>query len=196
LDYREAGADCPGLFSIYRAMIGMEVEFLNSSQNWCAASGGCNLDESFPVSAIGPTDLPDHEVIAGIHGADFDLFVGKDHDDAALYVNDHLLVGLQPVDGKFLELLKIRFATPSGGIARINVNRDQLAVRLHTHDQLAFIGAPRLAQTWRYHPGAKEIAALHWPAVVNRASTAARRAVAAPRSRRFGERVNPNELAT
>jgi hypothetical protein len=113
------------------------------------ASGAvCDLDESFPVSAIGTADFSNHEMIAGIHGADFDFLVGKDHDDAALYVNDHLPVGLQPIDCKLLELLKIRFATPIGGIARINVNRDQFAVRLHTQDHLAFVGAPRLAQTW------------------------------------------------
>jgi hypothetical protein len=91
----------------------------------------------------------------------------------------------------------LRFAAPSGGIAWINVNRDQLAVRLHTQDHLAFIGAPVLAaQTRRYHPGAIELAALGWPPIVNPASAAARRAVGAPCSSRFGERVNPNELAT
>ena len=62
--------------------------------------------------------------------------------------NDHLPVGVRPIDCKLLELLKIRFATPIGGIARINVNRDQFAVQLHTQDHLAFVGAPQLAQTW------------------------------------------------
>src|ERR1700751_3108653 len=116
-------------------------------------------------------------MIAGIHGANFDFLVGKDHDDGALYVNDHLLAGLQSVDRKLPELLKIRFAAPSGGVAWINVNRDQLADRLHTHDHLAFIGPPVLAQTRRYHPGAIELAALGWPLIVNPASAAARRAV-------------------
>src|SRR5215471_5235615 len=106
-------------------------------------------------------------MIAGIHGADFDFLVGKDHDDAVLYVNDHLMPGLLSVDCKLSKLLKIRFSAPSGGIAWINVNRDQLAIRLHTQDHLAFIGAPVLAQTRRYHPGAIEFAALDWPLIVN-----------------------------
>src|SRR5262249_29867694 len=59
-----------------------------SSENACRrhfASRGSGrsgrLDERHPVAAPRTTDFTHHQMVAGIHGADLDLLVGKDGDD-------------------------------------------------------------------------------------------------------------------
>src|SRR5258708_6341411 len=134
-------------------------------------------------------------MIARIHGADLDLLVREDHDDAILDVDDHPLIDVCPFDRELLERHKIRLPAPGGGVARVDVYRNQLAVRLDAQDELAFARAPLLAKTGRYHPGAIKAATLGRPAIVNRAPAVTRRAVHAPCSGRLCERIDPNEFA-
>ena len=103
------------------------------------------LDERDLVAAVWTSDLPHHKVIARIHRAEFDFLVRKNHDDPVSEVDNYLLLGIHTPGRELFELAKIWLPTPGGGIAGVNVNRDQLAVRLHAQDELAFAGAPLLA---------------------------------------------------
>jgi hypothetical protein len=93
-----------------------------------------------------------------------------------------------------LERPEIRLATPCGGIAWIDMDRDQPAVRLNPQDELAPIGVPRLAECRRYQPGAIVIAAFGRPTIGDSAAVA-RRAVGAPGCRRFRKRIDLDQLA-
>src|SRR5713101_4227085 len=154
-----------------------------------------SLDERDPIATIRAADFAHHQMIARIHGADLDFLIRKDRDDAVLDVDDHLLVDVGPLDRELLERPKIRLPAPRSGVARIDMNRDQLAVRFDAQDELASARAPLLAETWRLQPGAIKVATLRRAAVVDRAPAAAGCAVRAPCSRRFCERIDPNELA-
>src|SRR5258707_3286351 len=119
-------------------------------------------------------------MIARIHGADLDFLIRKDRDDAVLDVDDHLLVDIGPLDRELLERPKIRLPAPCRGVARIDMNRDQLAVRFHAQDELASARPPLLTEAWRYHPSAIKIATRRPPACVDRGPPAARGALDAP----------------
>src|SRR5258707_1258444 len=106
-------------------------------------------------------------MIAWIHRADLDLLVRKDREDAIPDVDDHLLIAVSPLDGEVLERPEIRLAAPCGGVAGIDMNRNQLAVRFYPQDEFAPGRAPLLAERRRDQPCAKEIAALRRPAVVD-----------------------------
>jgi hypothetical protein len=101
-------------------------------EGFSAKSGALRgLDERFPIATVRSTEFPNDEMIAGIHGADVNFLVWKDHDDPVLDVDDDALIGVDSFDGELLELVKIRFAPPGHGVARVDVNRDQLSVRFH-----------------------------------------------------------------
>src|SRR5258708_32292639 len=118
-------------------------------------------------------------MIARIHGADLDFLIRKDRDDAVLDVDDHLLVDIGPLDRELLERPKIRLPAPCRGVARLDMNRDQLAVRFHAQDELASARPPLLTAAWRYHPGPIKIPTLPRPAVLGRAPAPSRSAVSA-----------------
>src|SRR5215468_2527729 len=161
---------------------------------WSGGRSG-SLDEGDPIAAIRAADFAHHEMIARIHGADLDFLIRKDRDDAVPDVDDHLLVDVGPFDGELLKCPKIRLPAPRRGVARIDMNRDQLAVRFHAQDKFTAARPPLLAEAWRYHPRAIEIATLGRPAIVDCAPAAARCAVSAPCPGRLCERIDPNELA-
>src|SRR5882672_10962849 len=165
------------------------------SHRSAASSPTGSLDERYPIATIRAADFAHYQMIARIHGADLDFLVRKDRDDAVLDVDDHLLVDVGPLDGELLERAKIGLPAPRGGIARIDMNRDQLAVRFHAQDELTAARPPLLAEAWRHHPGAIEIATLGRPAVVDRAPVVAWCAVSAPCPGRLCERIDPNEFA-
>src|SRR5215472_418820 len=170
-----------------------DMRFASASSLSGLPSGG--LDECDPIATVGAADFAHHQMIARIHGADLDFLVGKDGDDAVLDVDDHPLLDVDPLDRELFERAKIRLPAPRRRVARIDMDRDQLAVRFDAQDKPAAARTPLLAEAWRYHPGTVEIAALLRPAVVDRASAVTRCAVGAPCSRRLGERIDPNELA-
>src|SRR5258707_12707054 len=159
-----------------------------------ASSPTGSLDEGYPIATIRAADFAHHQMIPRIHGADLDFLVWKDRDDAVLDVDDHLLVDVGPLDRELLERPEIRLPAPRGGIARIDRNRDQLAVRFPAQDELASARPPLLAEAWRLQPGAIKVATLRRAAVVDRAPTAAGCTVRAPCSRRFCERIDANEF--
>src|SRR5262249_40539521 len=84
-------------------------------------------------------------------------------------------------------------AAPGRRVARIHVNRDQIA--LHAQEHLALVRAPLRPEPRRRQPAAIEVAALRRTPLVDGASAAARGAVGAPRPNRFVERVDAQELA-
>src|SRR5258706_9624583 len=102
-------------------------------------------------------------MIARIHGADLNFLIRKDRDDAVLDVDDHLLVDVGPLDRELLERPIIWLPAPGAGVARIDMNRDQLAVRFHAQDELASARAPLPPAGWPHHPGAIKIAPLRPP---------------------------------
>jgi hypothetical protein len=107
-----------------------------------------SFDECYPIASVRAADFADHQMIARVHGADLNFLVRKDCDDAVLDVYDHLLVDFGPLDRKLLQRAKIRLAAPCGGVARIDMDRDQFAVRFHPQDELASARAPLLSQSW------------------------------------------------
>jgi hypothetical protein len=89
--------------------------------------------------------------------------------------------------------LKKRLATPCGGVARVDVDCDEVAFMPHEH--LTLVGAPLRTESRRCEPGAKKFAALGWPRFIDCTAAATRRAVSAPCSNRLVESFNPEELA-
>lgn len=170
----------------------------DAAQGFCFRSSRCSagsLDERHPVPTVRAADFAHDQMIARIHGADLDLFVGKNHDDAVPDVDDHLLVAIGALDGQVLERPEIGLPPPGGWVARVDMDRDEPALRFQAEDKLAPARSPLLAQTGRCQPGAVEIAAFRRPAVVDPAAAIAGRAVRAPGSGRLGEGVDTNELA-
>src|SRR5262245_56144704 len=101
-----------------------------------------SLDEGDPVAAVRAADFTHHQMVARIHDADLDFLIRKDRDDPVFDVDDHLLVGLGPLEGELLERSIIRLPAPRSGVARIDMNRDQLAVRFHAQDKLTAARPP------------------------------------------------------
>jgi hypothetical protein len=134
-------------------------------------------------------------MITGIHGADVNFLVGKDHNYPVSNVNHDPLIDIRAFDREFLQRLKIWLSAPRARITRINVCCDQPAIRLHPQNYLAPVGAPALVQTRGHQPRAIEIDALGRPPTINLASATAWSAVLAPCSGRLVESVDPNELA-
>jgi len=79
-------------------------------------------------------------MVAGIHRAYVNFFVWKDDDNAIFNVDGDLLIGVHGPRGEYLDLLKKWFATPGGGVARVDVNGDEIALMPHEH--LALVGPP------------------------------------------------------
>src|SRR5712671_4914240 len=104
-----------------------------------------SLDERYPIAAIRAADFAHHQMIARIHGADLDFLVRKNRDDAVLDVDDHLLVDVGSLDRELLERSIIWLPAPRSGVARIDMNSDQLAVGFHAQDELAATRPPLLA---------------------------------------------------
>jgi hypothetical protein len=167
---------------------------MSDETSLCGGPTG-SLDERDPIAAVRATDLPHYKMIAWIHCADLDFLVGKDSDDPIPDVDNHLLVDFSPLGREMLERPKKRLAAPGCGVAWIDMNRDQFAIRFHPEDELASARTPLLAQTWRHHPCAIKIAALGGAGVIDRASAVAGRTMGAPCSGRLGERINLNKLA-
>src|SRR5882762_11769294 len=165
------------------------------SHRSAASSPAGSLDERYPIATIRAADFAHYQMIARIHGADLDFLVRKNRDDAVLDVDDHLLVDVGSLDRELLERSIIWLPAPRSGVARIDMNSDQLAVGFHAQDELAATRPPLLAETWRLQPRAIKVATLRRAAVVDRAPAAAGCAVRAPCSRRFCERIDANELA-
>src|SRR5882724_10137398 len=92
--YRRAMPRCyPARFTL--EVVCEDVVGVSADVQWIAIarSGRLgDLDERLPIPAVRAADFPDDEMIAGIHGADLDFLVRKDHDDAVLDVDDHLPV--------------------------------------------------------------------------------------------------------
>src|SRR5258708_19368195 len=136
-----------------------------------ASSPTGSLDEGYPIATIRAADFAHHQMIPRIHGADLDFLVWKDRDDAVLDVDDHLLVDVGPLDRELLERPEIRLPAPRGGIARIHMNRDQLALRFHAPDELASAPPPPLPEAWRIQPNRTKAATLPPPAPLPRSPT-------------------------
>jgi hypothetical protein len=132
-------------------------------------------------------------MVAGIHRADVNFFVWKDDDDAIFNVDGHLLVGVYGTRGECLDLLKKWLATPSSGVARVDVDCDEVAFVPHEH--LALVWAPLRTESRRREPGTKKFAALGWPSFIDRAPAATWSTVSAPSSNRLVESFDPKELA-
>jgi hypothetical protein len=151
------------------------------------------LDKSLPVSSARAHEFFDNQMVAGIHGTHVNFFVWKDDDNVIFNVDGHLLVGVYGTRGKYLDLLKKWLATPGGGVARVDVDCDEVALMPHEH--LALVGPPLRTQSRRCEPGAKKFATLRWPRFIDCATAAAGGAVSAPSSNRLVESFNPEELA-
>jgi len=132
-------------------------------------------------------------MVARIHRTDVNFFVWKDDDNAIFDVDGHLLVGVYGTRGECLDLLKKWLATPSGGVARVDVDCDEVALMPHEH--LALVGAPLRSESRRREPGAKKIATLGWPRFIDRATAPTWGTVSTPRPNRLVESVNPQQLA-
>src|SRR5262245_48807212 len=134
-------------------------------------------------------------MITRVHGADLDFLIREDRDDAVLDVDDHLLVDGGTLDRELFQCAKIRLPPPGCGVAWIDMNSNQFAIRFDAQDEFASVRAPLIPEGWRHHPGAIKIATLCRTAVVDPAPAAAGCAVSAPCSGRLCERIDPNELA-
>jgi hypothetical protein len=106
-----------------------------------------NLNKGVPISAARAHQFSHNQMVTGIHCAHVDFLVREDDDDSVLDVNGHLLFGVYGARGECLDLSKKRFATPGGGVARIDVDRDEVSFMAHEH--LAFVGAPLRAECCR-----------------------------------------------
>src|SRR5215831_15411720 len=84
------------------------------------------LDERYPIPAARTKSLPDHELVAGVHGAHVDLLVGKDDDDPVFHIDDHLLLAVYRFVRELFELLKKRLAAPGRGVAWIDMQGDEI----------------------------------------------------------------------
>src|SRR2546428_9232440 len=124
---------------------------IRSASSWSGWPRG-SLDEGDPIAAVRAADFAHHQMIAGVHGADLDFLVRKDRDDAVLDVDDHLLVDVGPLDRELLERPKIRLPAPSGGVARIDMNCDQVAVRFPAQDELTAARGPIPSRPSLYQP--------------------------------------------
>ena len=74
------------------------------------------------------------------------FLVWKDDENTVFHIDDYLLLAVNHFISEFFELLKKWFSAPSRGVARIDVNRDQIA--LHAQEHFTFVGAPLRAQRW------------------------------------------------
>src|SRR5690242_17243009 len=106
-----------------------------------ALSLRCAFDERHPVAtARGADHLPDHQLIARVHRPDIDLLMGEDDDHAVLDADCNLLLGTDGSGRKFLDPPMEWLAAPCLGLARIDMNRDEVALAADEH--LAFVGPP------------------------------------------------------
>jgi hypothetical protein len=153
-----------------------------------------DLDEGVPISAARAYEFFDHQVVAGIHRAHVNFLVRKDDGNAISNVDGHLLIGVYGTRGEYLDLVEKWLATPGGGVARVDMDCDEVALMPQEH--FALVGAPLGTESRRCEPSAKKIAALGWPGFIDRATAATGGTVSAPCSNRLVESLNPEKLAT
>jgi len=132
-------------------------------------------------------------MVAGIHRTHVNFFVWKNDDNAIFNVDGHLLIGVYGARGEYLDLLKKWLATPGGGVARVDMDCDEVALMPHEH--LALVGPPLRTQSRHCEPGAKKFAAFGWACFIDRATAATWGTVSAPGSNRLVQSFNPKELA-
>jgi hypothetical protein len=132
-------------------------------------------------------------MVAGIHRAHVNFLVWKNDDNAIFNVDGHLLIGVYGTRSEYLDLLKKWLATPGGGVARVDMDCDEVTLMPHEHP--ALVGAPLWTQSRHCEPGAKKFAAFGWACFIDRATAATRGTVSAPSSNRLVESFNPEELA-